>query len=65
MYYKFTETECAELISTLNGAKQSISSLREDKARLEKDVEYLKEQLERWQSRYVNLVSQRENPLED
>ena len=65
MYCKFTETEYAELISTLNGAKQSISQLKADKARLEQDVVELKQQVEKWENRYVSLVHRFGASIED
>ncbi len=65
MYCKFTETEYAELISTLNGAKQSISQLKADKARLEQDVVELKQQVDKWENRYVGLVHRFGASIED
>ena len=56
MYYELTDDQYDTLISVLNEAKQTIASLRVDKARLEQDVVELKQQVEKWENRYVGLV---------
>ena len=62
---QLTEQEYAQLITTLEGAKQSISQLRVDKARLEQDVVELKQQVEKWENRYVGLVHRFGANIED
>ena len=56
MYFELTDDQYDTLISVLNEAKQTIASLRVDKARLEQDVVELKQQVEKWENRYVGLV---------
>lgn len=56
MYYELTDDQYDTLISVLNEAKQTIASLREDKARLEQNIVELKQQAEKWENRYVGLV---------
>lgn len=65
MYYELTDDQYDTLISVLNEAKQSISQLRVDKARLEQDVVELKQQVEKWENRYVGLVHRFGANIED
>jgi len=65
MYYALTDDQYDTLISVLNEAKQTIASLREDKARLEQNIVELKQQVEKWENRYVSLVHRFGASIED
>ena len=65
MYFELTDDQYDTLISVLNEAKQTIASLREDKARLEQNIVELKQQAEKWENRYVGLVHRFGANIED